>query len=417
MKLLLVVDGLEAASLEPADCWLSDLSARLAARGHRVTAVCTRPADAAQPPESPAGVSVRRPPPGGLAAALESAFAQAPDVVHLSVTGALDEVSVGLLRGAPLLVDMHDFSAICANGDLVPRPDGGLCALHHPHANCGPCAGLSRLRAIDGRFRLAREAQAVVAHSAFARDRARVALDRGVAWVPYGADPARFSPTPAAPLSPEVAALATRRDRPRVLLLGAPTAHRGGGRAGDLLVALNARLAGVELVVAGRDPENPEVHQVVLAEAREMGLDSQLQVLPRVPAADLPALYAACDVAAAPDPAPDAGGLALVRALACGVPVVAHPAGAAPEVLADGRDGLLVPSGDVGAFATALAGLLADPAARSGLSERARLAAIERFDIERAVFATEELYARVRARAASPAAGPRPAPPRRRTAA
>ena len=50
-----------------------------------------------------------------------------------------------------------------------------------------------------------------------------------------------------------------------------------------------------------------------------------------------------------------------------------------------------------GVFADTVALVLADHAARAAMSDQARLAAIERHEIERAVFDTESLYERVRA--------------------
>jgi hypothetical protein len=47
-------------------------------------------------------------------------------------------------------------------------------------------------------------------------------------------------------------------------------------------------------------------------------------------------------------------------------------------------------------FADAVASLLADRSARKGLGERARLAALERHDVERALVDTEALYESIR---------------------
>ena len=157
-------------------------------------------------------------------------------------------------------------------------------------------------------------------------------------------------------------------------------------------------MPGTELVIAGRDIANPDGHAVMLAEAKEMGLESQLRLLPRVTPADLPALLSACDVGVAPGLAPDASGLALMQALACGLPVVAHPIGAASEILVAGA-GRFADGRKVATFADGVAGLLTDRPARTALSAAARLAAIERFDLERALYATEQSYERVRDRA------------------
>lgn len=66
-------------------------------------------------------------------------------------------------------------------------------------------------------------------------------------------------------------------------------------------------------------------------------------------------------------------GLVLVEAMACGLPVVTFDCPAGPdEIIADGVDGLLVPSGDVKALAEKLMALIADEDLRQRLGKQAR---------------------------------------------
>jgi glycosyltransferase involved in cell wall biosynthesis len=83
--------------------------------------------------------------------------------------------------------------------------------------------------------------------------------------------------------------------------------------------------------------------------------------------------------------------IALLEAMASGVAPVATRVGGIPEVITDGRDGLLVDPGDPTALAAALARALGDD------DERARIAACARaragdFDLVHAVHRTEEIY-------------------------
>lgn len=57
----------------------------------------------------------------------------------------------------------------------------------------------------------------------------------------------------------------------------------------------------------------------------------------------------------------DAFPLAVLEAMACRLPVVASNVGGLPEIVVDGKTGLLVPPRDVGALARAMAGLLGNP--------------------------------------------------------
>ena len=74
-------------------------------------------------------------------------------------------------------------------------------------------------------------------------------------------------------------------------------------------------------------------------------------------------------------------GLVLVEAMACGLLVVSFDCPAGPdEIITDGVDGLLVPSGDVHALAERLMTLMADEDLRQRLSMQARQTA-QRYDM------------------------------------
>ncbi|MCE9626505.1 MAG: glycosyltransferase family 4 protein [Candidatus Eisenbacteria bacterium] len=409
----MLASRMETSGLDPVASGWYELSARLAARGHRVSVLCTDAPEPGEALEAPPGVSVSRPGPQAFVAALDAALAHTPDLVHVGVTGALPAGAVAHLERVPLLIDLVDWSPMCAVTDLVTRPQGEACSVHFPSAACGECAGHARVRAMEPFARLVRGGHRLLAHSGFARDRATVAFGRGIALLPLGIDTVHFRPTPDAALAPAIARLSEERGRPRVLVLGPPTPARGGHRILDLLIALHARLGDLELVVAGTDPTDPDAAHVLLAEAKELGVASLLRLLPRVSRSDLPALLASADVGVAHGLAPEPTGLAMIQALACGLPVVAHPAGAAPALLEGGRAGVLASAREMGPFADAVSLLLKDEPARVAIREQARLVAIERHDVERFVFDMETLYERVR----TPRTGREGAPRVRRTAA
>jgi glycosyltransferase involved in cell wall biosynthesis len=59
------------------------------------------------------------------------------------------------------------------------------------------------------------------------------------------------------------------------------------------------------------------------------------------------------------------------EAMASGVPVVAARATGSVDLIRDGETGFLVPPTDVGAYADAMAALIADPAARAAAGQAA----------------------------------------------
>jgi len=83
----------------------------------------------------------------------------------------------------------------------------------------------------------------------------------------------------------------------------------------------------------------------------------------------------------------------LLEAMALGTPVVTTGAGAAGEVIDNGRNGLLVPPDDPDALANALDGLLRDAESARAMSLAARETVESRFDAEKNIVALEAFFA------------------------
>jgi glycosyltransferase involved in cell wall biosynthesis len=87
--------------------------------------------------------------------------------------------------------------------------------------------------------------------------------------------------------------------------------------------------------------------------------------------------------------------IAVLEAMAMGLPVVASAVDGTPEAIEEGETGYLVPAHDPAALANRLEAVAADPAGRTRIGDAARAEAQRRFGVERMVDEIESLYARV----------------------
>ena len=126
--------------------------------------------------------------------------------------------------------------------------------------------------------------------------------------------------------------------------------------------------------------ELDDVHLVVIGDGRDRDALRSLpeRIRPRVlylgtVAHDLlPAYHAAADLFASPAVGQESFGIVLVEAMAAGLPVVCTDIPGYREVVRDGVEGVLVPSGNPAALAGAIARVLDEPALASALAEAGR---------------------------------------------
>jgi glycosyltransferase involved in cell wall biosynthesis len=87
-------------------------------------------------------------------------------------------------------------------------------------------------------------------------------------------------------------------------------------------------------------------------------------------------------------------GTSVIDAMALGVPPIAFSVGGLPELIEDGKSGLLIPAGDVQAFMRGAAELITNDGLRARLGEGAKVRAGE-FSAKRMIERTAEVYRRV----------------------
>ncbi len=119
-------------------------------------------------------------------------------------------------------------------------------------------------------------------------------------------------------------------------------------------------------------------------------LNARTLIVPFVPNSDLPELYRSHSVVVFPSFF-EGFSRTLIEALACGIPVISTPAGAAAELIADYQNGILIPYQDPAAICTAVSWVQKHPheAVALGILARQRL---ERLDLDRAHRVRLSLY-------------------------
>lgn len=153
------------------------------------------------------------------------------------------------------------------------------------------------------------------------------------------------------------------------------------------LVRTLPELPDATLAIAGRGEEEENLRRL----ARELGVENRLQLLGLRD--DVDALLDAADVFVQPSKS-EGLPLAVLEAMAHGVPVVASNVGGIPEAIVDGDSGLLVPPNDSSRLAMALAGLLAEPERARQLGQRGRERVAAEFSVGAMVDRYIELYER-----------------------
>jgi L-malate glycosyltransferase len=144
----------------------------------------------------------------------------------------------------------------------------------------------------------------------------------------------------------------------------------------------------VHLVIWGEGPLRPTLEALI----QHLGLDHVVELrghaqeaekaLSTVDAFILPSLSESCSNS-------------LIEAMAMGLPVIASSTGGNPELVLDGRSGLLARPGDPADLARAMARIMNDPAVAAGLASEAAQRARTEFSLPRMLAGIEALYTSV----------------------
>ena len=202
-----------------------------------------------------------------------------------------------------------------------------------------------------------------------------------IAAIPNGFDPAVFRPASDSERTALRRTLGLPEDRPIVLYVGRFARSKG---LADLLVAWSRVAArfDAECVLCGFVPYNdPYPIPDGIDRVTVRGWTSHPELL-----------YRAADIFVQPSHVEGMSN-ALLEAMACGLPAVATTTGAAPQMVDDGVDGLLVPPGDPDALAGALVRLLGNADLRHTMGGRASDQVHSRYSMSAVVDQIEARYA------------------------
>lgn len=133
-----------------------------------------------------------------------------------------------------------------------------------------------------------------------------------------------------------------------------------------------AEFSACKLLLAGDGPMRARLESL----ARELSIGNSVVFAGFVE--DTDSVYNALDLFVFPSLAEPLGS-SLLAAMAHGLPSVAVASGGVPEIIQDGRNGVLVPPSDARALADAICSLLRDPPASQQLASAARETVVHRF--------------------------------------
>ncbi|WP_298748169.1 glycosyltransferase family 4 protein [uncultured Nocardioides sp.] len=312
----------------------------------------------------------------GLAGLARSLRALAPDVLHLQDRRA-GWVGRGLGRSLPGTAVVYTLHGV-ADG-LSDHVAGNLLADTRRRRDRWYYLHGERWITRWGRARVVSPSHAVADFAV-----RHVGLDPSrVDVVPNGVDPDRFRPAPTGTTRTPRAG-----ERPRLVWLGGLVPVK---RADVLVEAVAAMREDVEVLVAGDGELAAQVRE--LAAARFPGTSAtgrEVRLLGHV--ADPAPLLQQADgfvLTSAAESCP----MALLQAMATGLPAVATAVGGVPEVWGPVAPQLLCPPGDPHSLASALDRLVADPALRADLGARARERVLATYTTEHCLDGLQRTYA------------------------
>jgi glycosyltransferase involved in cell wall biosynthesis len=236
---------------------------------------------------------------------------------------------------------------------------------------------------------LARATDALVAISPRIRDdlveRFAIAPRARFAIVPLGFDLGPLAAVDEAARAAARAALGIAPATTVITTVGRLTAIKHHALLLNAACRLASRLPDVVFLIAGDGELRPDLER----RAADLGIADRVRFLGW--RRDLPVIYGATDVFVLTS-RNEGTPVALIEAMAAGVPGVATDVGGVSDVISDPGLGALVPSDDVDALVAGIEHVRRSDASRRMMGERARASVLQRYGIGRLVDDVDRLY-------------------------
>jgi glycosyltransferase involved in cell wall biosynthesis len=163
------------------------------------------------------------------------------------------------------------------------------------------------------------------------------------------------------------------RDANHVIAVGRLVEKKGLGALVHAALILGRRGVPARVTIAGDGDQRAALESSI----RQLGLANRVRLVGSLDQAGIRELMASATVFCLPcvvgaDGNQDALPTVLLEAMASGLPAISTPVGGIPEILDDGRAGVLVAPGDAEATANAIEELLGSPARREELARAGR---------------------------------------------
>lgn len=196
--------------------------------------------------------------------------------------------------------------------------------------------------------------------------------------IPNGVDLSNFSPNAPPALSPA---------HPRIIYVGRLEKRKGLKYLILALPAVLKEFPKASLVVVGYGPLKNYVMQL----AHKIKVLDSVQFVGPVSNSKLPGYYTSSTVYVAPTINPEAMGIVLIEAMACGIPVIASDISGYDEIITNGVNGILVPRRNIAKLAEAIITLISNSNLRNRISENA-LRYVAQYDWKNIAAHIESIY-------------------------